>query len=93
MESCSNCGAEYSGKMKLTSLGFKTFVCAACQTKNIRPFGRGYTIGYWIIAIVSGLAAFNPDSPGINLIFGILAVASIYALIRNQAIKKRQAKA
>ena len=92
MESCSKCGMENSGKIQLTSLGFKTFTCDACRGKNIRPFGRGYTIAYWIVAIVTGMAAINPSTWGINLLFGIIAVTSVVALIRNHSMKKRQAK-
>lgn len=92
---CTKCYSGFEAIPKRSFLGFLKFVCPECKEKVIYPLTPGFTVSYWILVILLGLAflgSLGNIARG-EIVFpgglGILAIGGIIALIKNKSIKKK----
>ena len=86
---CTSCRESFRGPSAKTFLGFRKYVCTACEAKVIYPLGNVTRTIYWVVAVLflafAAVALFNG-----NVVFpGVLLFAAAYGLFRDHAIRKQ----
>jgi hypothetical protein len=86
---CTSCKAGFRSHAAKTFLGFKRYVCTACESKVVYPLGDVTRVVYWVVAaLFLVLSAFAFASGGYAFP-GLLMIGATYGLIRDHSIRKQ----
>jgi len=86
---CTRCRESFRGPSAKTFLGFRKYVCTACESKVIYPLGDVTRVIYWTVAVLFLVIAAMAVASGGVPVPGLLMIGAVYGLVRDHAIRKQ----
>lgn len=80
-ESCSSCGAEFSGAPKAGLFGFRSIPCSACGKRVWYPLSTGLRIFYWVVVALGAVGAILLLGSGVAIVPGGGSLVAAIVLI------------
>ncbi|NRF69018.1 hypothetical protein HLB44_18655 [Aquincola sp. S2] len=89
---CPGCRSHFNGVPRRSFFGFQKLPCPHCDETVVYPLTGGYRTFYGVLLCFMVLGLVGSWAQGVAAMPNALAIAAIYALVRNERIRQRVAR-